>query len=79
MITLYVIQSVNKKFRYVGITNDLDRRVSQHNKGKNVSTKNYKPFYLIYTEKFINYKKAREKEIFYKSGFGRKVLDNLNI
>lgn len=77
MIFLYVIVSINKKFRYVGITNNLTRRLNQHNNGYNKNTKNYRPFKLIHTENFKDYKDARKREIFLKSGIGRKFLDNL--
>ncbi|MBU1159842.1 GIY-YIG nuclease family protein [Patescibacteria group bacterium] len=77
MVFLYVIESKNKNFRYVGITKDVKKRLDQHNKGYNESTKRFKPFMLILTERFNNYKEARKKEIFLKSGVGRKFLDNL--
>jgi putative endonuclease len=77
MIILYVIQSIDKKYRYIGITNNIERRLKQHNNGYNKNTKFYRPFKLILTEKFKNYKDARGREIFLKSGAGRKFLDNL--
>jgi len=77
MITLYVIKSLSKKYRYVGITNNLNKRLKQHNSGYNKNTKVYKPFKLIHTENFQNYKEARKKEIFLKSGAGKKFLNLL--
>jgi putative endonuclease len=77
MITLYVIKSLTKKFRYVGITNKLNKRLNQHIKGYNKSTSLYKPFNLIYTEELKSYKEAREREIFLKSGIRRRFLDSL--
>jgi len=77
MIFLYVIKSLNYNFRYVGITNNIQNRIRRHNNGYNLSTKKYKPFELILIEKFINYKEARKREVFLKSGQGRIFLDNL--
>jgi len=77
MIFVYVIKSQKIKFRYVGITDNLARRLLEHNFGKNNSTSFYKPFDLIYTEKYKNYKEARNREKFLKSGQGRKFLDTL--
>ena len=77
MIILYVIKSIYNNYRYVGITNNINERLKRHNNGHNKSTKAFKPFTLIHTEKFNNYKEARKREIFYKSGVGRKELDNL--
>ena len=77
MIYLYVIQSLNHNFRYVGITNNLEKRIEQHNRGYNISTKQYKPFKLLLSESFNDYKEARQREVFLKSGQGRKFLDSL--
>jgi putative endonuclease len=77
MITVYVIKSLNKNFRYVGITNDLEKRLKQHNNGKNRSTKSYMPFKLVLTETHEDYRQARTREKFLKSGAGRKYLDSL--
>lgn len=79
MIILYVIKSITDSFRYVGITNNLKRRLNQHNNRLNKSTKSYRPFKLILSEKYKSYEEARKREIFLKSGVGRKFLDNLNI
>jgi putative endonuclease len=78
MIKLYVIKSLVKNFRYVGITNNIDKRLERHNKGRNLSTRKYRPFELIHTEEFNDYKQARIREIFLKSGKGREFLDNLS-
>ena len=77
MIFVYVIKNQKNKFRYVGITDNLERRLLDHNSGKNDSTSFYKPFDLIYTEKYQDYKEARNREKFLKSGQGRKFLDTL--
>jgi putative endonuclease len=79
MIILYVINSIGDNFRYTGITNNLRRRLSQHNNGLNKSTQPYRPFELILSEKYKTYKEARKREVFLKSGVGRKFLDNLNL
>jgi len=78
MIFLYVIRSLKHNFRYIGITGDIERRIKQHNSGYSMSTKKYKPFKLLLTENFNDYKDARRREIFLKSGQGRKFLDNLS-
>ena len=50
MIFIYAIKSRVRKFRYVGITNDLARRIKEHNSGKNKSTTKYVPFDLVLKE-----------------------------
>lgn len=77
MIFVYVIKSKEKKFRYIGITNDYKRRLEEHNQGKNKSTKFYRPFDLISLKEYSNYKEARKIEKFLKSGKGREFLEKL--
>ena len=77
MIFLYVMKSRFKKFRYVGITNNLARRIHEHNSGKNKSTEKYAPFDLKLKEEYANYLEARKREKFLKSGQGRKFLNTL--
>ena len=75
MVYLYVIQSgVNNK-RYVGITNNLNRRLLEH---KNKTTKGGQilkgDFILLHSETFEDYVHARNREKFLKSGKGRAWL-----
>ena len=49
MYYVYAIQSLVRKYIYVGLTEVVERRIGQHNNGENRSTKAYKPFKLIYT------------------------------
>ena len=79
MIYIYVIKSREKNFTYTGITNDLERRLREHNNGKNKSTAYYGPFDLKLKEQYKNYKEARIREKFLKSGQGRKFLSTLNL
>lgn len=77
----YIIKSeLNNKY-YIGCTNNIKRRLQEHNNGYNYSTKNYKPWCLVYFEKFNNQKEAyeREKKIkSYKGGNAFKKLININ-
>jgi len=77
MIYVYVIKSQGQIFRYVGITNNILRRINQHNEKKNKSTAPYTPFKLIMKEEYKDYSAARVREKFLKSGQGRKFLDTL--
>lgn len=77
MVYVYVIESEKKNFRYIGITNNIKRRLVEHGCGKNKSTSFYKPFVLVLSEKYQDYKEAREREKFLKSGQGRKFLDSI--
>ncbi len=82
MYIVYIIQSQKDKKFYTGITNDLERRLKEHNKGKNStpSTSARGPFTLVHYENVLDRKTAREREKFLKSGAGREFCDKvLNI
>ena len=59
------------------MTNDLDRRIKQHNSGRVDSTRNRIPFKLIHSETLSNSIEARKKEKYYKSGIGREFIKNV--
>ena len=59
------------------MTNDLNRRLEEHNTGKNKSTKAYLPYKLIYSEIHPNRIEARKKEKYFKSGIGKEFLRSL--
>lgn len=74
MPTLYVLQSLKDDRTYVGSTNNFDRRLNQHQTGKVISTKHRVPFKVLFTEEFETLKEARKRELYYKSGAGRRKL-----
>ena len=76
-IVVYAIRSLTHNYIYVGQTNNLDRRLSNHNNGFNRSTKAYAPFELIYSEEHDTREKAREREIYFKAGAGKEFLRSL--
>ncbi|HMI78160.1 MAG TPA: GIY-YIG nuclease family protein [Ferruginibacter sp.] len=77
MFYVYAIKSTVRNYIYVGLTNDIVRRIAEHNNGENRSTKAYKPFILIYKEVFETRIEAREKEKYLKSGVGKEYLKSL--
>ena len=77
MYFVYAIKSLRKDWIYVGITNDLQRRLKQHNSGWNKSTKPYRPFELIYSEEQPDRKAARKQEKYLKSSAGKRWLKNI--
>jgi len=77
MIMVYAIRSSSRNYVYVGMTNDVERRLKEHNNGENRSTKAYKPFTLIYSEEFPDRASARIKERYLKSGTGKEFLKTL--
>ena len=75
---VYAIRSSSRNYVYVGMTNDLERRLKEHNIGENSSTKAYKPFTLIYSKEFPDRISARIKERYLKSGVGKEFLKTLS-
>ena len=76
MIALYVLRGVTGK-RYVGITNDLARRLSEHGAEQSNVRRLIGSFEVIYTEMFSDHASARIREKFLKSGQGRAWLDRM--
>ena len=75
MVTLYVLRSRESGKRYVGITNNLSRRIAEHQSGSTKASQLLLDFDLVHTEQFPTHSEARQREIFLKSGAGRKWLD----
>ena len=60
---IYVLQSqINKDKIYVGNTDDLKRRLIEHNNGKNFSTKKDKPYRIVYYEAYLSKLDALDRE-----------------
>lgn len=71
---VYFLNSLSHNFLYVGSTNNLERRLEEHNNGLSVSTKHYLPFEI---EAYVAVKtesNARELEKYFKSGSGKAIL-----
>lgn len=77
MFFVYAIKSLTRNYIYVGLTNNIDRRITEHNNGLNRSTKAYRPFELIYTEEHTTRTEARLREKYLKSGIGKEFLKSL--
>jgi putative endonuclease len=71
---IYVLQSLNHDFVYVGITSDLKRRFHEHQTGQNTSTKPYSPYRLIHYEAYICEADAKRRENYFKTTKGRVTL-----
>jgi putative endonuclease len=74
---VYALRSIRDDNLYIGISRNPEKRVSSHNKGKTESTRNRRPFILVYEESCGSLAEAREKEKYYKSGVGREHLKKL--
>ena len=77
MFTVYILRSNIDFKRYIGCTDNLERRIREHETGLVKSTKNRRPFQLIYTEEFTNKHDALAREKFFKTHHGRDFLDSI--
>ena len=76
MYYVYVVQSQKDKRFYTGYTNNLKRRIEEHNSKTQLSTKYRVPFRLVYYESCIVKEDAIAREKYLKSGRGKGYLKN---
>ena len=62
MFYVYVLRSDKDGALYIGSTNDLRRRLQEHNSGKVESTHSRFPFQLVYYEAYAAQQDARKRE-----------------
>jgi putative endonuclease len=56
------------------MSDNVERRVAQHNSGKERTTRAYAPFECIHVEEFETRMQARQREKYLKSGLGKEWL-----
>ena len=72
---VYLIESVHDRARhYVGQTGNLKSRLGEHNSGKSIHTRRYRPWNLVCYLGFAEQKKALLFEKYLKSGSGKTFL-----
>ena len=74
MFYVYILQSLKDSKLYNGYSDNLKRRLNDHNKGKVAITKHRRPFRLIYYEAYLNQQDATTREKFFKTQWGRNYL-----
>jgi putative endonuclease len=75
MFFVYVIYSDSFKRKYIGHTEDLERRIVEHNNGLlGVYTKKKGPWRLVYFEEYQSRSEAMKREKELKTGKGRDFL-----
>jgi putative endonuclease len=74
MVFVYVLESLSDQTWYTGMAINVMNRLSGHNAGKNRFTKGHRPWKVIYTEQFPDWKTARIKEKYLKSAAGKNWL-----
>lgn len=80
MYFLYILQSLKDKKLYIGTSNNINRRLKEHNEGLSKSTKYRRPFVLVYKEEFVTRSEAMKREWYFKNtSEGNKLMRKLII
>jgi len=74
MYYTYVLKSEKDGMHYIGFTEDIEKRIIEHNSGSVPATRSRMPFELVYYEACKDKKKAIYREKYFKTGFGRRYL-----
>ncbi len=74
MVWVYALKSGKDGTLYVGITEDTERRLKEHNLGKATYTKGHRPWVLVYREMATDWPAARKREKYLKNGVGKEWL-----
>ena len=77
MFTVYILFSSTHDRYYIGQTNDIENRLIRHNSGYVKSTKAYKPWEMVYTEKFESRAEAMNRERYLKSMKSREYIEKV--
>jgi len=70
MYYVYILKSKKDYSRYIGVTQDLKRRISEHNSGSAKYSNSKRPYKLIWYCVFPNKKRAYDFEQYLKSSSG---------
>jgi len=74
---VYLLESLKFDELYIGYTSDLRKRIDEHNRGLNFSTKPYIPWQLIHYEAYKSEKDARRREKYLKTSQGSRLLKRI--
>jgi len=77
MYTVYVLQNSRSRRFYIGSTNNIIRRLSEHNRGQTKSTRQKGIWELKYCEEFSTSSEAKRRELKIKSYKGGEAFKKL--
>ena len=62
MYFVYILKSEKNGEFYIGSTNNIKKRLEEHNSGREKATKRYKPWKIAYLEGYFSENDARSRE-----------------
>jgi len=75
--TVYILKSLKNNRYYIGQTDNLEKRLKEHNSGKSRATKHGAPWTLMHKEIYDSRKEAMKRELKLKRIKKRKYIENL--
>jgi putative endonuclease len=78
-VYVYVLKAKGQSLRYIGITNDLERRMIEHNTHNDTVKRQFGDYDIILVEQYPTHIDARKREKWLKSGVGRAWLDKYEL
>lgn len=77
MYYVYVLLSLKDNNFYIGFSEDIEKRLADHNAGRNTSTKSRRPLALIYYEAHFSKEDAMRRERYFKTDKGKSTLKQM--
>jgi putative endonuclease len=74
MVSVYALKNLQNDEVYVGMSKFPEKRLKEHNSGKNRYTKAFMPWTVFFIEEFPNYEQARVREKYLKTATGKRFL-----
>jgi putative endonuclease len=74
MYYVYILKSQTKDWLYIGYSENLKRRFTEHQKGLSLATKPYRPFNLVFYEAYKAMSDAKRREQYFKTQKGKRTL-----
>ena len=74
---VYILQSNQNGRYYIGSTNNIKRRLREHNPGKTESLKHLLPLRLVFMQEFIKLEEARKIEKRLKRLKSRVIIERI--
>ncbi len=72
---VYFLKSIKNGTYYVGVSNDVKRRLKEHNNGLSRFTAPFRPYELKRVEKFTSIEDAYKRETFIKKKKSKKIIE----
>lgn len=77
MAFVYILQSQKNYRYYIGSTDNLQRRLEEHNNGKSKYTKLTKPFALVFSQEFPTISEAIRREYKLKKYKSKVIIEKI--